>query len=284
MKNQNSGVGTFIAGVLLVIFVVTAWSTYYTVDQGERVVYLHNGAFGGVSEPGLSLSIPFITSVKHISVRPFVMTYGGQNGLGASSKDQQVATIRVSVNMHVGVADVEALYVGYQSIDGARETLVDPKVYANVKNVFGQFDAADAIQQRAKLSLEVEAAIKRAITGPITIDTVQIENISFSEDYNRAVEERMAAQVAAVKAEAQKQQKIIEADASAYQVKAAADADAHRIEVKGRAEAVAITVRAQALANNSQLVALQTVERWDGHLPVTMVPGGSVPILNLQPH
>lgn len=281
MKNNNSGVGTVVAGVLLVLGVMFAWSTYYTVDQGERAVYLHNGAFGGVSEPGLSLSIPFITNVKHISVRPFKITYGGEGGMAASSKDQQVAAIRVSVNMHVAEKDVEALYIGYSDTNNARETLVDPKVYEQLKNVFGQFDAADAIQQRAKLNLEVELAIKKAVTGPVTIDTVQIENISFSADYNLAVEERMRAQVEAVKAEAQKRKTIIEADARAYQVTAAADAHAHQIEVQGAAEAKAIALRGQALRDNPQLVSLQAVEKWNGVLPTSMPPGSAVPFVNL---
>lgn len=281
---NNSGLGTIIAGALFVIFLIMAWSTYYTVDQGERVVYLHMGAFGGVSDPGMSLSTPFVTSIERISVRPFVINYGGAKGMTASSRDQQVAQIRLSVNMHVAVKDVGDLYIGYQNVETARERLVDPKVYENLKNVFGQFDAADAIQQRAKLNLEVETAIKKAITGPITIDSIQIENISFSEDYNRAVEERMRAQVEAVKAQAEKEKKIIEADASAYQVKAAADAKAHQIEVQGLAEAHAISARGAALRDNPQLVSLQAVEKWDGKLPVSMPPGSAVPFVNLPAH
>lgn len=269
-----------VVGVVLLLFgVITVLSTYYTVDQGDRAVVLHYGAFDSVSGPGLHFKVPFITSIESVSVRPFVVNYGGNTGLSASSKDQQVAQVWVSVNVHIAEKDVGDLYNEFTSADIARERMIDPKVLSQVRNVFGQYDAADAIQQRAKLSLEVEMAIKKAVVGPITIDSVQVEKIAFSADYNRAVEERMQAQVAAVKAEAQKQKTIIEADAAAYQVKAAADAQAHQIEVKGDAEAKAIRARAEALANNPQLVALTAVEKWNGALPTTMPPNGTVPFM-----
>jgi hypothetical protein len=52
--------------------------------------------------------------------------------------------------------------------------------------------------------------------------------------------------------------------------------------LKGEAEAAAIKARADALAKNENLIALTTAEKWDGHLPETMLPGGAVPFLNLS--
>jgi regulator of protease activity HflC (stomatin/prohibitin superfamily) len=110
---------------------------------------------------------------------------------------------------------------------------------------------------------------------------VQIEDIHFSDQYENAVEARMQAIVKQQQAEADKQKRIIDADASAYEVKAAADAKAHQIEVQGKAEAGAIQARGDALRNNPSLPTLVAAEKWNGILPTTMLPGNSVPFVNV---
>ena len=52
----------------------------------------------------------------------------------------------------------------------------------------------------------------------------------------------------------------------------------HRL---GNAEATAISARGKALGDNPHLVTLVQAEKWNGVLPVTMVPGGTVPMITL---
>ncbi len=111
---------------------------------------------------------------------------------------------------------------------------------------------------------------------------MQIEDITFSNQYETAVELRMQAIVKQQQAEADKQKRIIDADALAYEVKAAADAKAHQIEVQGKAEAGAIQARGDALRNNPALPTLVASEKWNGVLPTTMMPGNTVPFINVK--
>src|SRR5215218_5893004 len=85
-----------------------------------------------------------------------------------------------------------------------------------------------------------------------------------------AEREKVQAQITVTKASA---------EADATRAKAQAGADATR--VRGDAEASAIRARAAALADNPALVSLVQAERWDGHLPQTMVPGGAMPMNTL---
>ena len=272
------GVGVAGALALLLLF----W-TYFTIDQGERGVILHNGAVVGEAEPGLHFKMPIITSIVKISVQvqkeAFEKTAAGDNRLQAYSRDQQPATIGMAVNYHV--TDASAVYAQYGSLENMKSRVINSRTFEQMKNVFGRFDAADAIQKRATLNAEVFAAIRGAVTGPVVIDSVQIEDISFSQQYESAVEARMQATVKQQQAEADKQKRIIDADAKAYEVKAGADAKAHQIEVEGKAEAGAIQARGDALRNNPGLPTLVASEKWNGVLPTTMVPGGALPFLNL---
>jgi regulator of protease activity HflC (stomatin/prohibitin superfamily) len=252
-------------------------STYYTIDQGERGVVLRTGAIVGLAEPGLHFKLPLIDKVQHITVQQQTQRYPK---VQAYSRDQQPADLVVSVTYHV--TDPEQVYSQYGNVDNMLVRLVDPRVFEQVKNVLGQFDAASSIQDRAKLNAEVVGAVRNSVRGPLVVESVQIENIDFSDSYEQAVEDRMQATVLQQKALAEKARRITQADAAAYEVKAAAEAQAHAIEVKGQAEAAAIKARGQALRENPGIPSLVTAEKWDGHLPTTMPPGGTVPFLNVQ--
>ncbi len=270
-------------GVAAVVLLVLLASSYFTIDQGERGVILHWGAVVGEAEPGLHFKMPVITTIQKISVQiqkdAFEKTAQADTRLQAYSRDQQPATIAMAVNYHV--TDASAVYSQYGSLDNMKARVINSRAYEQVKNVFGQFDAADAIQKRAVLNTEVFDAIRKAVSGPVVIDSVQIEDITFSNQYETAVEARMQAIVKQQQAEADKQKRIIDADASAYEVKAAADAKAHQIEVQGKAEAGAIQARGDALRNNPTLPTLVAAEKWNGVLPTTMLPGNSVPFVNV---
>jgi regulator of protease activity HflC (stomatin/prohibitin superfamily) len=279
----NMRPGLLGAGLAFFVLLIVLYSSYFTIDQGERGVILHNGAIAGEAEPGLHFKLPVITSIQKISVQvqkeSFARTAEGDDRMQAYSRDQQPATIALSVNYHV--TDASAVYAQYGSLAGMQARVINPKTFEQLKNVFGQFDAADAIQKRASLNAEVYAAIRGAVQGPVVIDSVQIEEISFSQQYEGAVEARMQAIVKQQQAEADKQKRIIDADAAAYEVKAAADAKAHQIEVQGTAEAGAIKARGDALRANPGLPTLTAAEKWNGVLPTTMVPGNALPFLNI---
>lgn len=249
-----------------VVVVLLAATSIYTVDQGERGVILRLGAVIGEAEPGLGLKLPLLDRVEYISVQSQKTSY---DDVKTYSRDQQPATLRVSLNFHI--TDPRTVYTEYKSAQGLIDRLVTPQIYTWSENVFGQFNAASAVQDRAKLNAELAIALRKVIRGPLAIESVQIENIDFSGKYEQAVEARMEATVKQQQAEAEAAATRIRADASAYAVK-----------VKGDAEASAIRARGDALHDNPGLPALVTAEKWDGHLPTTMVPGGSVPFLSVD--
>jgi regulator of protease activity HflC (stomatin/prohibitin superfamily) len=117
-----------------------------------------------------------------------------------------------------------------------------------------------------------------------------LENIDFSDAYEQAIEAAMQAQAEVKKTEqellrqkVEAEKVVVNADAAAKARVAQATAEAEAIRVKGDAEAGAIKAKAEALANNPNLVALTATEKWNGTLPTTMVPGSSVPFVNVAP-
>jgi regulator of protease activity HflC (stomatin/prohibitin superfamily) len=263
------------ASMLVGLFVAyIAFASWYTVDQGERAVVLRFSAIAAEEGPGLHFKVPWIDSVRMITVQNQNKRY--QN-LEAYSRDQQPANLTVSVTYMA--SDPSMVYEQYGDLDGAVFRLIDPRVTSGVKTIFGQYDAVRAIQERAGLNIDIADAVTSAITGPIQIISVQVENIDFSEAYEQSVEQRMLAQVEIQRRE--QNLRTVEVEAQIARTRAEGEANATRL--RGDAEASAIRARADALRANADLVQLQAVEKWDGKLPTTMVPGSALPFINLQP-
>ena len=280
MLNLKSIAGGLLALLLLLVLM----GSWYTVNETERGVLLRNGALVGVVEPGLSLKIPFIESVKFISVQSNATTY---QGLQAYSKDQQTATLNVSVSWHVVPAEVGKVYMQYQDLNGLVSRLISRQVPTQVENVFGQYNAVSAVQNRGKFVADVTKAIKDSISGPVVIDGVQVENIDFSDDYERSIALRMKAEVevktreqmlATEQVEAQIVVTRAQAEADSKVAQAKADAEATRL--RGSAEADAIKAKTLALSSNPMLIELTKAERWDGKLPTTVLPNGTLPFID----
>jgi regulator of protease activity HflC (stomatin/prohibitin superfamily) len=276
------GIGALVLAALVGITVVGG--SFYTIDQGERGVLLRNGAATGVAEPGLGFKMPIIDSVVQIDVREQARVY---ENLLAYSKDQQTAGITVSVNYRVPAGEVATVYEDYGSVESLVSRVLDRQVNEELKNVFGRFNAVSAIQDRTRLNAEVQTAIQAAVTGPILISSVQVENIDFSDAYENSIEERMLAEVEvqkieqnASREEVQARILVIQAVASADARVAQATAEAAAVRLAGDAEADAIRAKGSALRDNPALVDLITAENWNGELPTTMLPGSTVPFIN----
>lgn len=271
---------------ILVFIVILLLGSWYTIDQGERGVILRNGKIIGTAEPGLGLKIPAIDSVVKISTQTHTTSY---TSLQAYSRDQQPATLNASVTYSVPPDRVEEVYANFKSIDAMVARLLDRQVPTQIENIFGKYTAISAVQERIKFGIDVTAAITESVKGPIEITSVQIENIDFSNAYEKSVEDRMRAEVE-VQTQLQNLEKervsaqiaVTQAQAEADSQLARAIAEAESIRIKGEAEASAIKSRAEALAQNQNLVELTKAERWDGKLPTTVLPNGTLPFIDAK--
>jgi regulator of protease activity HflC (stomatin/prohibitin superfamily) len=286
---NRSSAAWVIAGIVIFLGLSLVLGSWYTVDQTQRAVRLRNGAFVEVVQPGLHFKIPWFESIAKVDMQTHNFTFDKVNSYSA---DQQPADLRISVTLHVApdkVAEMYSRFGGDQQ--AAISRLITPHMNQEVKVVFGQYTAAKAITARGQLNVDAAKALTDAIAydSVFQIEGVQIEDISFSADYIRSVEARMQAEVAVQQRQQELAQEKIKADIAVTQatgransVRTEAQAQADAIKLRGEAEAAAIRARAEALGSNPNLVTLTQAERWDGKLPVTMVPGGSVPMLTMK--
>lgn len=268
-------IATSVVGLL---FLVTLVLSFYTVDQGERAVITRNGRIIKVSQPGMNFKLPWFDRAHKISIQTQAKVY---TKVLAYSRDQQVADFSISVNYKILPDKVSDVYAKFGTEENLIARILDRRVFEESKNVFGKFNAIGAIQDRASLVMQVEEAVKDSAIKAgdyFQVESVQIENIDFSDAYEQAVEDRMKAEV-----EVERIRQNLEQEKLNAQIKVTkARADAQEIRLRGQAEAEAINQKGKALHDNPSLIALEAAQKWDGVLPQTMVPGAAVPFVEVK--
>lgn len=288
-------VAGFIFVIALLVLSVVGGS-FYTVSQNEEAIITRNGAYVYSSQPGLSFKLPWIDTVHRISLvdqkTHFESSPNSTTKMEAYSADQQPAQLAVSVLWRVTSGKARETFVKFNNnIDVINTRLIVPTALEKIKVVFGHYSAANAITKREDLNRDVLAAVRAALVDnpEVTITGVKIEDISFSPEYLKSIEDRMKEEVAVQRQKQALEKEKVNADMAltvaqgkANAVVAQAEADAKATRIRGLAEADAIRARSDAIKDNPSLIALTQAERWNGVLPSTMLPGNSVPMLNLK--
>lgn len=283
---------TIILGAVLgAIFLGLALMFSYTVDQQERGVILRNGAVVGIAEPGRGYKVPFIDTVVEIPVNERALVWSGKSALEAYSRDLQPAHIGISVVYSIDPSKVKQVYSEYGGAEGLEARTLVRIVPQELKSAFAHYTATSAIADRNAMNSAIKQAILNAVPkdAPFVVTQVTVEDIKFSEAFEKSIEQRMLAEVEVQKFRQNADREEVSARIAVTQARGRADsnlaeaeAQAKAIKLRGEAEAAAINAKGQALKDNPALVALTQAERWDGKLPTTMVPNGALPVLGVK--
>ena len=282
-KNRAPLITLAISAIVVLILLMTTGGSMYTVDQGERGVVLHYGEVSKVADPGLHFKWPYIDRVVRIPTRT---TTGTMKDIFAYSSDQQPAQIAVADD------GVEALYTQFGKTEKLYELVIVPIVTQEIKTVFGQFTAIRSVQHREELNNKTRDAIVTALAKYpyLHIESVQIENVDFSDAYEQTIEDRMKAEVEVERYKQNLERERIEAQIAATRAQGqadaqikAAEAEAKAIALRSKAEADAINAKGEALRKNPEIIRLTQAEKWNGRLPQIMLPNSAVPMLALPP-
>lgn len=250
---------------LLIIILSVFFSSFRIVTAGKRGVKL---TFGKPSDvvvgEGLALKIPFVQSIQVISVQ----TQKNETKAMAYSNDIQTVDSGVALNYHVNPDAVINIYRQVQM--EWEQRIIAPAIQEAVKATTAKFKAQELIEQRDKVKDEIKTVLfERLSKWGIVIDEFSIINFDFSDQYEKAVEEKQVAQQNALKSKNDLERVKLEAE--------------QRIE-QAKAEAEAIKISAQAIQNQggAEYVRLKAVEKWNGVLPTQMIPDATLPFINVN--
>lgn len=233
------------------------------IDAGNRGVITDMGAVEEKSyEEGLHFYNPISKTMHEIETKS--ETYNLH--IDCYTKDIQSAKIKVTFMAAPDRANVYKLYRDFGSY-GWVEKLANPIIEGSVKTVIGKWDAVDLVSNRQKAKEEIQKLISDNFKDKyLHINNIELNNISYSDDFEKAIENKVKAIQSAIEA----QNRTVEVREEATQKL-----------ISAKAEAEAMRIQAQALAQNKGLVEYEAVKKWDGKLPEYMM-GNSVPFINLN--
>ena len=173
----------------------------------------------------------------------------GDDSINVASKEGARMTVDITINYRLRKSAAIQLFETIRDENDLRERIVRPGVRSTTRDVFGQFNAKDAvttsrsaIQQQINHNLTVKFA-----TQGIDVDTVDVREIYLPENFQAQGDEAIGAEAAAQKSTTARKQQETEPESS--RLVAEKNAQQKRIEAQGLADAKKISSQAEADSN-----------------------------------
>lgn len=235
-----------ICGVFAVIFFIVPMS-FRTVDTGEVVVVKHLGEARNVRTAGTYFDLwltetydRYDAKVQNVEIKT-----------AAYSSDAQTMDVAMTLQYQIRTDKVIDIATQYGSLN-VLQSRIESIAIEKTKSVLSSYKAMDIISDRASMSPRVEESIKKAIADEyhVTIATVVLTNIDFSDAFEKAVEDKMIAEQKQLQAEYENMTKIAaaEAEAKAAVQKAEGEAQAKLKEAQAQIEIAKATAEAKLIA------------------------------------
>ena len=276
-KDVAGTVALLVGIALLVSFILVPFS-FHTVSSGEVAVVKHLGKIEDVKTAGTHYDL-WVTN-KYIKYDAKVQNLETQTM--AYSLDAQTMSINMTIQYQILSDKVVDIATQYGKLD-VLQSRIESIALEKTKSVLSSHKAMDIIANRASISPAVEEAIKEAVGDEYYVDIIAVvlTNIDFSDAFELAVEEKMIAEQAKLKADYENETKVAKAAADAEAKLKAAQAE---IEIaKAEAEALMIAAEAEAEANKiidesitDKIIDKIIADAWDGKLPAVVGGEGGI--------
>ena len=278
-------------GLALLLAFYYLWP-FYSVPTGSRGVITQFGKIVGIAGEGLAVLPPW-QKLSNFSIRAETADIENADG---STSDTQPVKVSMTVRYSIATDRVSEVFEKY-SHDGNLASYVQTATQEIFKAVTARYTAPDLIAQRAKVSSDINAALrdKLALYGAQVIN-IDMRNFAFSDSYMHAINDkvtqeqlRLAAENKLKTVESEQKQKVAIAEAEATALKAQSDGEAYANLTIAKAQAEALRVQSSALAQNKDVLELRRIEvekikaeKWNGALPTSIYAGAPIPFFNPQ--
>ena len=252
--------------------------------------------FGRVEDRTVSSGINFIAPWQRV-VKMDNRTQKVQIQTSAFSSDIQQVDLIISVNYCIDQNTAQTLYktVGENYYDN----IMFPRIQENTKAVFSQYTAENLIAKRDELSdLVADTTSKDLASYGITIVSISIEDIDFTDAFTNAVEAKQVAAQNKLTAETEQAQKTMEEQAAAERAVIAAQAEADKAIIAANADLEVVKVQAEAAlyagekeaemnkriskSLTQELLRYYWIKQWVGELPQTVLGSDASYMIDLR--
>lgn len=183
-----------IAGVVAVLLIIVASTTFYTVNEGESVYITQFGKISTIRvDAGLYIKTPFIQDVNHITKKQMIYNVKSSEVLTADKKAMIVDSYSIWQ-----ITDVLTFIRTVNNVS-EMEKRIDASAYSVIKNVMGQMQQSEIISEgessRTSLNNTITEQVANSLKSyGVNIITVEIKRFDLPADNTTAVYARMVSE------------------------------------------------------------------------------------------
>lgn len=293
LKRTLITVGVIVAVALVAILGISAFAApFVSVPAGHTGIVVTFGKVADYTlEPGFHLKNP-LSSVVLMDNR----TQKATIEMLAFSSDIQQVNITCTVNYSVDRSTAQELYktVGENYFN----TVMSSRIQECTKSVFTRYSAEKLMEVRNTLSGQIKDLLAPEMKAyGITIASVSVENVDFSDAFTDAVEAKQVAEQNKLRTETEQATQVSVANAEAERRVIAANAEAQERAILAQADADVAKIQADAakyagekeaemnakIANSltPDLLTYFKLQNWNGALPA-IYGGGNDLLIDVQ--
>lgn len=274
--------------LLSVLFMGSACSKVPAGHVGVKVYLL--GGQKGVESEQLGVGRYWIGMNEELYLFPtFTQNYVWTKSPKEGSLDDESITFQdrdgMSINADIGISYAvrpEKVADVFQKYRKQLDEITDVYLRNMVRDAFVTVASKLPIEQiygegKADMVRAVEKLVKEQVGGMFVIERIYLVG---DLRLPPAVTASLNAKIQATQQAQQKENEVRTAKAEAEKVVAAAEGEARSITTVAKAQAEANKILSASIT--PELVAYKSLEKWNGILPTTMVPGGAVPFVPVK--
>lgn len=258
MKKLNSGfVEVTIAGIglgVLTLVIFLLMGPFSFIGPGQRGVEVDRGRVTGhVYTEGWYVYNSLTKDIVEFDVR----THTDEADADAASNDQQDVKVKVAVTYRLDDTQVANMLRTIGREQDIKTKIIDPQMQESVKAAIAKHNVEETLDKRVEIKQQIFDDLSTRLSKyGVILQEIALKNINFSEDFEKAVEEK-------ARAEQKLKQAQFEADAT---VKVA--------EAKAKEQ----TMLKESLTPD--VLKRLAIEKWNGAFP-TYFGGGVLPFLEI---
>ena len=245
MKEKLKEKYVIISISILSIIVLILFSSMSIVKSGEVGVKVRFGKAVNTVSEGINFHIPLIEKIDKLNIKVQKIDVRTDS----SSKDLQDVDISLAVNYKIDNENSMDLYKNVGT--NYEEIILQPAIEESIKAITSKYTAEELITNRSEVSLKcTEELDKKVSKYGILVSEFNITNFKFSEEFEKAIEEKQVAEQKVLTAKQELEKEKIESEKKI---------------VLAEAEKKANELKEKSLTDN--IIKEKFIEKWDGVLP-----------------
>ena len=252
--------------IILIIGLIIFFASTTIVPTGHiGVVTLYSKVQDRYLDAGFHFVRPFVEDVHDIDIR----TQKYQGTVEGSAKDLQIVNITMSINYQIRAEKASKLYAEVGA--NYNDVVLNPALQSSLKAAIAKFTAEEMITKRSEVANAITEELNTRLEEYFMISAVNLENIGFTDEFNKAVEAKTTNQQ---KAEAEKAQLEIIKVQNEQKINTA-EAEAKVRELQSQ------SVTEKSLEQLRLEIQREMIQKWNGSFPTTMLSEDPTMLFNL---